>query len=238
MKSSLLGKAAAVLEAVCTVDHPVAIKELTQLLNMPLPTVSRLCGDLVETGLLEKTDYHHIIPGITLMRFGHRAQKLSPLINTLKQHVDDYAKKSGLNAAVHGYDRGCFFHIHSCNQNNPVQDPLRYTGAFLVILAAMGIKSDKAQKIVTRKFPDMQITEKVICDREYEICQNQRTLTRIAPNRRWMITMPFFYNKIPCAISFYGIGKDERTIEAEIFDITKVVSRVNSGLDRIGKGLE
>ena len=50
--------------------------------------------------------------------------------------------------------------------------------------------------------------------------------------------MPFFYNKIPCAISFYGMGKDERTIEAEIFDITKVVSRVNSGLDRIGKGLE
>ena len=55
MKSSLLSKAGAVLEAVCRLDHPVAIKELTQMLDMPLPTVSRLCADLVDLRLLEKT---------------------------------------------------------------------------------------------------------------------------------------------------------------------------------------
>lgn len=236
MKSSLLSKAAAVLEAVCSVDHPVAIKELTKILDLPLPTVSRLCADLVESGLLEKTDYHHLIPGISLIRFGHRAQKLSPLINTLRTPVDDYSKISGLNAAVYGFAKNSFFHIYSCHQNNPVQDPLRYTGAFMVMMAFAGLSSEKAQRLILKKYPDMPVTERVICDREFSVLQNQKTLTRIAPNRKWMITMPFVYNEIPCSISFYGAGKEGRTVEAELFDISKVLSRVRTGLDRIGKG--
>ena len=84
MKSSLLTKAGAVLEAVCSLDHPAAIKELTGILQLPLPTVSRLCADLVEIGLLEKTDYHHLIPGIALIRFGSRALELSPLLGALR----------------------------------------------------------------------------------------------------------------------------------------------------------
>ena len=113
MKSSLLSKAASVLEAVCSVDHPVAIKELTGILDLPLPTVSRLCADLVESGLLEKTDYHHLIPGITLMRFGQRTKELSPLISTLKTAVDDYSGSSGLNAVVFGFQKNSFFNILS-----------------------------------------------------------------------------------------------------------------------------
>ena len=63
MKSSLMFKAASILEAICASKHPVAIKELTGILDLPLPTVSRLCADLIEIGLLEKTDYHHLVPG-------------------------------------------------------------------------------------------------------------------------------------------------------------------------------
>ncbi|MBE6389044.1 MAG: hypothetical protein E7043_02600 [Lentisphaerae bacterium] len=236
MKSSLLTKAGAVLEAICTVDHPVAIKELVQILDMPLPTVSRLCCDLVEIGLLEKTDYHHLIPGITLMRFGHRAQKLSPLIATVKTHVDSYSESSGLNAAIYGFDRGSFFHIYSCHRNNPVQDALRYTGAFLVMLSSAGITAEKAQDIVLKKYPDMPVTERVICDREFHVIRQNKILTRVAPTRRWMITMPFTYNMIPCSLSFYGQGKEDSSVEAELFNISKVLSRIRTALDRIGKG--
>lgn len=236
MKSSLLAKAGAVIEAVCSVDHPVAIKELTRILGMPLPTVSRLCADLVEIGLLEKTDYHHLIPGITLIRFGCRAQSLSPLISVLRQPVNDFSNVSGLNAAVYGFDRGSFFHIYSRHINNPVQDPLRYTGAFLVLSAAAGMEAEKVKALVLSKYPEMPVTEQVICDREFSVVQKQKTLTRVAPGRKWMITMPFYYDGIACSLSFYGQGREERTVEAEFFEISKVLSRIRTGLDRAGKG--
>jgi hypothetical protein len=236
MKSSLLSKAGAVLEAVCTIDHPVAIKELTQILGMPLPTVSRLCADLVEIGLLEKTDYHHLIPGISLIRFGHRAKKLSPLINTVKKFVDNYSDESGLNAAIYGFDKGSFFHIYSCHQNNPSHDALRYTGAFLVMLTTAGFSSEKAQATVLKKYPDMSVTERVICDREYDLLRQNKPLTRISPHRKWAITMPFVYNGIPCSLSFYGQGREDRTFEAELFNESKVLSKIRSAIDRMGKG--
>ena len=236
MKSSLLSKAASVLEAVCSVDHPVAIKELTEILDLPLPTVSRLCADLVETGLLEKTDYHHLIPGIALMRFGQRSREFSPLISSLKTVVDDYSNISGLNAVVFGFQKNCFFNIYSCGKDNLLQDPLRYTGAFLVLLASAGVKAEKAQKIVVSKYPDMPVTEQVICDREFSELQSRKTLTRVASGRKWAITMPFVYDRIPCTLSYYGIGRENSTVEAELFNICKVLSRIRTGLDRIGKG--
>ena len=236
MKSSLLSKAASVLEAVCSVDHPVAIKELTEILDLPLPTVSRLCADLVETGLLEKTDYHHLIPGIALMRFGQRSREFSPLISSLKTVVDDYSNISGLNAVVFGFQKNCFFNIYSCGKDNLLQDPLRYTGAFLVLLASAGVKAEKAQKIVVSKYPDMPVTEQVICDREFSELQSRKTLTRVASGRKWAITMPFVYDRIPCTLSYYGIGRENSTVEAELFNIGKVLSRIRTGLDRIGKG--
>lgn len=238
MKSSLLAKAGAVLEAVCSVNHPVAIKELTKLLKMPLPTVSRLCADLVEIGLLEKTDYHHLIPGIALVRFGDRAKQLSPLIETLERPVNDYVALSGLNVAIHGFDRNCFFHIYSCHQNGPVQDTLRFTGAFQVLMAAADVSTEEAKDLIFTKYPDMPVTEQVICEREFEVVQKQKILTRLAPNRKWMITMPFSYNGIVCSLSCYGQGKEDRTVEAELFEISKVLSRIRTGLDRIGKGEE
>ncbi|MBR7130918.1 MAG: helix-turn-helix domain-containing protein [Lentisphaeria bacterium] len=236
MKSSLLTKAGAVLEAVCSLDHPAAIKELTGILQLPLPTVSRLCADLVEIGLLEKTDYHHLIPGIALIRFGSRALELSPLLGALKQPVEDFSSVSGLNAAVFGFSGGTFFNIYNCIRHNPMQDVLRYTGACLVLLAAAGVPAAEAQAIMEKRYPDMPVTEKVICDREFSECQKHNTLCRVAPNRKWMITMPFTYDGIICSLSFFGQGKAERTIEAELFEVSKVLSRIRTTIDRAGKG--
>lgn len=236
MKSSLLTKAGSVLEAVCTMDRPVAIKELTKILGLPLPTVSRLCADLVEIGLLEKTDYHHLIPGIALIRFGNRASQLSPLISAISQPINDYVNLSGLNAAVYAFDRDTFFHIYSNCPNNPAQNSLHYTGAFLVLLAAANVTSEKAAEIISREYPDMPVTEKVICDREFHVVQQQKILTRNLPGRKWMISMPFAYDNVNCSLSFYGQGKEERSFEAELFEIGKVLSRIRTGLDRIGKG--
>ena len=66
MKNQLLGKVQTVLETLICAKKPLSIKELSDQLAMPLPTVSRLCSDLVEMGLIEKTDYHHLVPGISL----------------------------------------------------------------------------------------------------------------------------------------------------------------------------
>ncbi|MBQ4328685.1 MAG: helix-turn-helix domain-containing protein [Lentisphaeria bacterium] len=238
MKSSLMFKAASILEAICASKHPVAIKELTGILDLPLPTVSRLCADLIEIGLLEKTDYHHLVPGISLMRLGYQAKFLSPLLEILKATVDDHSRSSGLNAAVFGYQHGAFFEIYNFHQNNPLQDPLRLTGAYLVLLAASGTKAETAQEIVRKKYPDMPVTEQIICDREFSVLQTQKTLTRVAPHRKWAITMPFIYDGIVCTLSFYGTGKEERNVEAEVFEVSKVLSRIRTAVDRAGKGEE
>ena len=236
MKSSLLSKAGAVLEAVCRSEHPVAIKELTGVLEMPLPTISRLCADMVEIGLLEKTDYHHLIPGIALIRFGGRARELSPLISALKQPLDDYLGVSGLNAAVFGLDKDSFFTVFHRGGDDRERDILRYTGAFLVLLVSSGLDGESAAKIIERKYPDMPVTEKVICDREIHVISRQKYLTRIAPGRQWMITMPFSYGSLQCALSVYGKGRETRSVEAEMFEVSKVLSRIRTRLDRIGKG--
>ena len=51
-----------------------------------------------------------------------------------------------------------------------------------------------------------------------------------------MISMPFVYDGIPCSLSFYGQGREDRTVEAEFFEMSKVLSRIRTGLDRVGKG--
>jgi len=105
-------------------------------------------------------------------------------------------------------------------------------------MVAAGVDAEHAQDLMLGRYPDMPVTEKVICDREFSVVQKQKILTRIAPNRKWMITMPFYYENIACCLSFYGQGKEDRTVEAELFEISKVLSRIRTGLDRIGKGEE
>lgn len=236
MKSSLLAKTKAVLEAVCQAERPVAIKELTSVLDMPLPTISRLCADLVEIGLLEKADYHHLIPGISFIRFGCRAREVSPLIEALKQPVSDYLNVSGLSAAVFGFDREYPFEIYLDRRETLTQDILRHTGAFMVLLNAAGVSPEKAQRLILRRYPDMSATERVICDREFHVIRRQGYLTRVLPNRRWMITMPFTYGTAVCALAVYGTGREGSSIEAEMFEVSKVVSRIRTRVDRIGKG--
>lgn len=236
MKSSLLSKAGALIEAVCRAEHPVAIKELTGVLDMPLPTISRLCADLIEIGLLEKTDYHHIIPGIALIRFGSRAGELSPLISALKQPLDEYLNSSGLNAVVFGFDRGSFFTVYERRHGESSYDVLRHTGAVMVLMVSAGMDAEGAQKMLSGRYPDMPVTEKVVCDREFHVVSRQKYLTRVAPGRHWSITMPFVYAKLHCALSVYGRGKDSRSVEVEMFEVSKVLSRIRTHLDRIGKG--
>jgi len=61
MKNLLLVKMQAVLETLAA-EGTVSLNTLSERLNIPLPTLSRLVSDMVEMKLVEKIDYYRIAP--------------------------------------------------------------------------------------------------------------------------------------------------------------------------------
>ena len=117
MKLNLLAKTDQVVTTICNSFAPVSLKELSAKLQIPVPTLSRICNDLAELHWLEKADYHHFVPGLALIRFGDCATRLSPYAAAVETLLRDYAVKSGLNGFLAGYSGGRYFTIMRCAQS-------------------------------------------------------------------------------------------------------------------------
>ena len=234
MKNQLLGKVQTVLETLICAKKTLSIKELSDQLAMPLPTVSRLCSDLVEMGLIEKTDYHHLVPGISLIRYGELAAGVSPLLNFSGEIIREFSKKNSLNALLYGYEKGSFFKMFEYAGNHPEADAFWRTGAFQVPLVSAGKNLQKALEEIERFFPDVTVEEKLIIEREYEKLLKEKILVRSGINRQYAVTIPFNYRKIYCALSFYGHIPKESSPDKLVFESLRVVSRIRAALYRSG----
>ncbi|EWM10656.1 helix-turn-helix domain-containing protein [Kutzneria sp. 744] len=61
-------------------DHPsLTVAELTRRSGLPAPTVYRLVGDLVETGLLERAENREVRPGVRLWELAALVPRASGL---------------------------------------------------------------------------------------------------------------------------------------------------------------
>ena len=116
MKNLLLVKVKAVLEAIAAAPQPTALNELAKSLNLPLPTLSRITADLVEMGLVDKIDYHHLAPGLGMLRLGECARQNIPLIQQVvplcQRFAAQYGNISFIIAAISG---NSIFQIYSIN---------------------------------------------------------------------------------------------------------------------------
>jgi hypothetical protein len=233
MKTKLFTKAGAVLDALCAAPEPLTLKELSQRLDMPVPTLSRLCNDMVEMRWLEKTDYHHFAPGLTLLKFGTHAGRLSPYAASAGKIIRDYSIKSGLNGLLTGFENGSFFQICACAQKSSDHNIIRRSGAFLALFSAAGYSAEEAKQAVYQLYSDISDVEKNTLDREFETLKNQNILLRVGTMRQWYITIPFRLKNISCALTFYGQGEDGKNAENACGEVANAAAKIRSAWSRL-----
>ena len=235
MKLQLLEKAGMVVEAVCNSSEPVTLKELAEKLQLPVPTLSRICNDLVELRWIEKTDYHHFTPGLSLIRFGDNAARLSPYAVAVESLLRDYAVKTGLNGLLAGYYQGNAFTVLRCAQNNSDEDIFRRSGVLTALLSVSGVSHDDARNELLRRFPNFSEVEINTFDREFEKLQFRKLLLRVGILRQWYITVPFIRGSAGYALTFYGQGPKEKSVETVCNEVEHIAGRIVSAWNRISR---
>ena len=233
MKIKLLAKAGAVMDALCSASAPMSLKELSVVLDMPVPTLSRLCNDMVEMQWLIKSDYHHFAPGIAMLRFGTHAERLSPQAASALPLIREYSLRSGLNGLLSGYTGGSFFKFCSCAQKTSDQNIFRRSGAFLALLSACNVSQDEAKSVVRKLFSDLSDVEVNTLDREFDALQRQKLLLRVGTMRQWYITVPFSWKEIGCALTFYGHGNEKQQVESACAEVAQTAAKIRSAWGRM-----
>lgn len=233
MKLNLLAKTDQVVTTICNSFAPVSLKELSAKLQIPVPTLSRICNDLAELHWLEKTDYHHFVPGLALIRFGDCATRLSPYAAAVETLLRDYAVKSGLNGFLAGYSGGRYFTIMRCAQSGSDEDIFRRSGILTALLSVSGLEQNDAKEELLRYLPELSDVEKNAFDREFEQLKFRKLLLRVGIMRQWYITVPFSRENSSYAVTFYGYGSKDKSVETVCTEVEQTVGRIISAWNRI-----
>ncbi len=233
MKNKLLGKVGAVLDMICANSGAITLKELSEKLALPVPTLSRLCSDMVELGWLEKINYHHFVPGEAMLRFGTNAQRLYPYAASADSLIWEYCLRSGLNGMLYGYAKDAFFRVCSCALRSSDQNIMRRSGAFLALMSINGMSREKAKQVINYFYPDASEVELNNMDRELDVLQQQNLLVRAGAMRQWYITVPFAGKYAGYALTFYGSGPEKSNIETVCAEVTAISAKIRSAWTRL-----
>lgn len=228
MKNRLLAKSGAVMEAVCSADAPLSVRELSELLKLPVPTLSRLCRDLAELGWLEKTDYHHFAPGLAMIRFGSLSKRLSPLAAAAAPQIEALSRESGLNGQLAGCDGKHFFRLCSFALKASDVQIYRRSGADLALLFAAGLDAETAKNAILTAHPALSEVDRNAIDREFEALRTQDLLLRVGMMRHWYITVPFRHGGFGFAATFYGQGRADQSPERMCGKVAVLTARIRT----------
>ena len=229
MKNLLLVKVKAVLEAIAAAPRPVAINELAKSLNLPLPTLSRITADLVEMGLVDKIDYHHLVPGLGMLHLGECARQNIPLIRQAEPLCRRFSSQYGkFSFIIAGISEGAVYTIYSSNPTYSDRATLWACGLGTLLLATSGKDMSEARECYLREFPRADVAEKLIFEREYETIQQKKHLFRLNTMRLWSLSMPFSYHKSSCGICFFGTAPQNTPPERFSFECAKVIAKLNN----------
>jgi DNA-binding IclR family transcriptional regulator len=102
MKIKALDKALGVLELVAWSDGPLALKAIADGLGLSVATASRLASDLVEAGLLRKSDYRRFEPALGLIHLGQRAMLNYVFPKKVNRMLRARCRATGLKGALAG----------------------------------------------------------------------------------------------------------------------------------------
>ena len=228
MKNLLLHKVQLVLNTVAA-SGTIAINELAEKLDIPLPTMSRLLSDMTEMKLLDKPDYYHVSLASGMIRLGECARKHSFLVRQIAPLLDLYAEKVQMNVLLAGFDADTMFNIYhrgKTENNNIIWD----CGLALVLMDQAKLPQIKCEELFRQNVPDFSDTARLIFAREMESIKSERILFRSNTMRQWSCACGFEYRKFNYGFCFYGHAP-ECTRERFILDCSMVLSRIISALN-------
>ena len=227
MKNQLLGKVCKVLDAVVCSEKPLTLRELADMLDMPPATVGRITSDLAEMDLLEKIDYHTFAPAPGMARFGLAALEKSQLLKKAVPLIEDFVSALKMNAVLVTFDGENISKLYLYGEK--VSPGYIYrSGVEVMVLAASGIRMEKAFDILNRKYPALNDTERLLLERELEQAAKAGALLRVRSIYECAFALPFRFNDKLYTLSVYGVLPENYTQERFCFDSSLLISKILS----------
>ena len=228
MKNLLLHKVQLVLNTIAE-SGTIAINELAEKLDIPLPTMSRLISDMTEMKLLDKTDYYHVALASGMIRLGECARKHSFLVKRVAPLLDRYAEKVQMNVLLAGFDANTMFTIY--HRGKTENDNLIWEcGLAQVLMDQAKLPQSECEELFRRNMPDFSDTARLIFAREMDSIRNERMLFRSNTMRQWSCAYGFEYRNFNYGFCFYGHAP-ECSRERFVLDCSMVLSRIISALN-------
>ena len=230
MKNLLLAKMQMVLETVA-VSGAVSINELSEKLDIPLPTLSRLISDMTEMKLVEKVDYYRIAPAAGMIRLGECAKKHSVLVQTVVPLLQSYAEKNQMGAMLAAFEENTMFTLWESGIDTAITNRLWETGLALVLIERSGIGNEEISELFRSNMPVSSDTDRIIFEREMDQIRQNRMLFRTNTMRQWSCSHSFIYRGLVCGFVIHGLAPEHCSRERFDLDCSMILSRITAALN-------
>ena len=230
MKNLLLAKMYSVLEFLA-VNGVSSINDLSEKLDIPLPTLSRLISDMTEMKLVEKIDYYRIAPAAGMIRLGECAKRHSRLVQTAAPFLQNYAEKMKMGVILAAFDREIMFNLFEYGNADSGAQTLWESGLALVLMERAGLDNSECAGFFRKNMPGCSDTDLIIFEREMESLRQTRRLFRTNTMRQWSCAYSFVFRNLPCGFCFYGLAPENCSRERFDMDCSMILSRITSALN-------
>ena len=231
MKNLLLAKMQMVLE-ILALSGRVSINELSEKLNIPLPTLSRLLSDMCEMKLIEKINYYQVAPAAGMIRFGECARKNSFLVQNATPILKRYADNVQMYFCLAAFDNNTMFDLYTSGGSEYSTNLIWDTGLALVLMECAGLSESECTELFRNSTPGCSNTDLMIFEREMDSVRQSRYVFRTNTMRRWSCAYSFVYRDLVCGFCIYGQAPENRSREKFVLDCARVLSHITSALDK------
>ena len=230
MKNLLLAKMQSVLETLAA-EGAVSLNTLSERLNIPLPTLSRLVSDMAEMKLVEKIDYYRIAPASGLIRLGESARNHSHLVQTAAPILQEFAEKMKMNLLFGALDNHTMFRLFECGNAASPSNIFWETGLALVLMDRAGFSDSACSEFFRSRNPGYSDTDLLIFEREMGYVRHNHNLFRTNTMRQWGCSRGMIYRELVCGFCFYGLVPENCSRDRFDLDCTMLLSRIMSALN-------
>ena len=230
MKNLLLAKMQMVLEILAQ-SGKVSINELSEELNIPLPTLSRLLSDMCEMKLIEKINYYQVAPAAGMIRFGECARKNSFLVQSATPILKRYAEKVQMNFSLAAFDNNTMFNLYTTGISDNNANLIWDSGLALVLMERAKLDDAGCVRLFRANHPGCTETDLMIFEREMDSVRQSRTVFRTNTMRRWSCAYSFVYRELVCGFCIFGQAPENRSREKFVLDCAMVLSQIKSALN-------
>jgi len=227
MKNRLLAKADQLLRAVTFAETPPTLHELSEKLQIPLPTLGRLASDLVEMGLLAKEGYYHLVPSSGLAALGNAAKRHTTIVRCCAPLIQNYCSSTGMNAILAGMEYGEMFSLYECGGSKVTERTFWNSGGATLLFSASHEKITAAMDSFSRAHPSASSEAKLVFEREWEQVKTHPYRLHTNTMRQWSFSTLLTTEPVS-VLMIHGKGPENSTPERFHFNASLLASKMRS----------